>query len=263
MAEQDIFLSWSKPASKAAAETFREYLPQLFPSVKPWMSSADIAKGTGWFASISEQLARSRACLLLITPENVGSSWLYYEAGAVAYAFQGTRVFPYLIGVKTGEISPTPLGQYQATLFDRDDTKRLVRDLNRTLDAPIDETVLGSAFDGVWPKLQRKLSKIPLPKPDGSPESLPPPAPPTPPPDEPRITDDADILALLHGWMSEHYPKGDHTPPIKFADVDRDLNLPDGAAVRLLVPAAEKLGWKVETKGPSLVVFKRPRYSIA
>ena len=178
MPEQEIFLSWSKSASRAAAEAFRDFLPQLLPGVKPWLSSLDIEKGTGWFASISDQLARSRACLLLITPENVGSSWLYYEAGAVSLAFKGSRVFPYLLGVKPGELGATPLGQYQVTLFDREDTKKMIHDLNKTLERPIHETVLSSAFDGVWPKLQRKLVKIPLTKP----ADTPPAAPPAPPP---------------------------------------------------------------------------------
>jgi len=191
MAEQEIFLSWSKSASHSAAEAFREFLPQLFPSVKPWMSSLDIEKGTGWFTSISDQLARSRACLLLITHENVNSPWLYYEAGAVALAFKGSRIFPYLLGVKPSELGSTPLGQYQATLFDREDTKRMIHGLNKTLEAPIHETVLSSAFDGVWPKLYRKLLKIDTSLP------APTPTPPTPPPE--LSVEAKQILAAVSG----------------------------------------------------------------
>jgi hypothetical protein len=160
MAEQEVFLSWSKPSSKAAAEAFRELLPLLLPGVKPWMSSLDIRKGTAWFSAISEQLARSRACLLIITPENINSSWMYYEAGAIANALKGNHVFSYLLGVTAGDLLPTPLGQYQATLFQKEDTRKLIYDLNSSLETSIHETVLSSAFDGVWPKLQRRLSKI-------------------------------------------------------------------------------------------------------
>jgi hypothetical protein len=166
MAEQEIFLSWSKPMSKAAAEAFKDFLPLLLPRVKPWMSSQDIEKGTGWFNAIAEQFARSRACLLLITPENVTSSWLYFEAGGVALAMKDSRVVPYLIGVTPGAISHTALGQYQVTLFEKDDTRQLIFSMNRTLEAPTDETVLGSAFEGVWPRLQRRLARLPAPKAD-------------------------------------------------------------------------------------------------
>jgi hypothetical protein len=440
MADQEIFLSWSKSASRTAAETFREYLPQLLPVVKPWMSSLDIAKGTAWFTAISDQLARSRACLLLITPENIGSSWLYYEAGAIAHAFAGSRVFPYLIGVRAVELGATPLGQYQVTIFEREDTKKLIHDLNMTLETPIHEAVLSSAFDGVWPKLQRKLVKIPLTKPvnavpsppsprqlsqvaleilmhattgdrhivtvsktmhgfnlgaggkdlannmiddrreaelraavsellsrgmivdkgtkgevfgltndgysaaDEAKKHLPPelsveakqiliacsgkdgqvmghldsqgyhlsagrkqiclskddrvvagfteaiddlvnrgflrvdgdeiwqitragykvaegltpqPADSTPP----VITDEADILVHLQGWMHKKFHSATRTTPIIFAEVDRELNLLPGSSEKLLERAAEKLNWTTDSKGTSLIAFRRSRIS--
>lgn len=185
MADQEIFLSWSKPASRTSAETFREYLPSMLSGVKPWMSSEDIAKGSSWFNAVSDQLARSRACIIFITPENLASSWLYYEAGAVGNAMKWKVIFPYLLGVRPGELGGTPLGQYQVTLFEKEDTRRLIFEINKTLEVPIPETVLGSAFDGVWSKLQRKLSKIPLTRPaDPSPPAAPP-APPAPPPAPP------------------------------------------------------------------------------
>jgi len=52
-------------------------LPLVLPGVKPWVSSEAISKGTPWFTSIEEQLRKSGACLICVTPENIGSQWLY------------------------------------------------------------------------------------------------------------------------------------------------------------------------------------------
>jgi hypothetical protein len=64
VAEFEIFVSWSRPGSRQAAEAFKEWLPEALPGAKPWMSKEDISKGRPWFASVSEQLSRSKACLV-------------------------------------------------------------------------------------------------------------------------------------------------------------------------------------------------------
>src|SRR5262249_35404460 len=122
MADLEILVSWSRPASHEAAQAFREWLPEVRPGVKPGLSSEDITKGTPWFASLSAQLGRSGACLICVTPENIGSAWLYFEAGAIAHAMQGSLICSYLIGLNASELSGNPLSQYQLTTFDKDDT---------------------------------------------------------------------------------------------------------------------------------------------
>jgi hypothetical protein len=160
MAELEIFLSWSRHASHEAAKILKEWLPEALPDSKPWMSSEDITKGTPWFASISAQLSRSPVCLICITPENIGSPWLYYEAGAIAHAMQGALVCPYLIGVEAGDVAGTPLGQFQCTVADKSDTWLLIQSINRRLESPHDERLLRRAFDACWPSLQRRLGKV-------------------------------------------------------------------------------------------------------
>ncbi len=160
MADLDVFVSWSRAASHQAACAFQEWLPGVLPGVQTRTSSEDITKGAPWFSSISAQLSNSRACLILITPENVGSPWLFYEAGAIAHAMPGALICPYLIGVKPGELSGTPLGQYQVTVFDKDDTWLLIRALNARLETPHHEDVLRGNFDARWPSLQRRLAQV-------------------------------------------------------------------------------------------------------
>lgn len=182
MSPPEIFLSWSKSISHAAAKAFRELLPAVLGDVKPWVSSEDIRKGTGWFGSISDQLARSHSCLLFVTSQNIKSQWLYYEAGAVALARKGERVYPYLIDVSTADIGGTPLGQYQVTRFEKEDTRKLIRDLNDTLDSPLPRQPLDAAFEAFWQKLLRKINKALTAEVAPSPSISTPPAPPSPPP---------------------------------------------------------------------------------
>jgi hypothetical protein len=161
MPEFEVFVSWSRPTSHQVAEAFKKWLPEALPDTKPWLSSEDVSKGTPWFSGIAAQLARSRACVICVTPENVGSPWLYYEAGAIAHAMQGSLICPFLLGVKPSELSGTPLGQYHITTFDKEDTWRLIRALNAKLAVPHDEKILQSAFDSLWPEFQEALAQVP------------------------------------------------------------------------------------------------------
>jgi hypothetical protein len=160
MAELELFLSWSRPSSQQASEALKDWLPDVLPDIRPWMSKEDITKGTPWFSSISVQLARSRVCLICVTQENLGSPWLYYEAGAIAHAMQGSLICPYLLGIDPGKITGTPLGQYQCTTFDKDDTWRLIRSINSVFEPPHNEKLLNGNFDSKWASLQKKFAKI-------------------------------------------------------------------------------------------------------
>jgi predicted transcriptional regulator len=79
-------------------------------------------------------------------------------------------------------------------------------------------------------------------------------------PHVPAITNEADMLVHLQGWMQKHH-RGTRTTPITFADVDRDLSLPPGSAAKLLERSAEKLGWVADSKGPTVIVFRKSRIS--
>jgi hypothetical protein len=57
MAEaKNVFISWSGPRSKRAAEVLHELLPMIVPAAQPWMSASDIEKGTQWRQEIGTAL---------------------------------------------------------------------------------------------------------------------------------------------------------------------------------------------------------------
>jgi TIR domain len=178
----EVFTSWSGNISREAAAAIRDWLPTVLPGTQPWVSAEDITKGKPWFTSIADQLKRSRVCLICVTPDNVRSPWLFYEAGAIAHAVPDARICPFLIGVDPKEISATPLGQYQCTCATKEDTWRLIRDLNQCLETPHDEGVLRGAFDSRWTGLRRRLEKLasdhqPQPIEDKTEQPVPPAAP--------------------------------------------------------------------------------------
>jgi hypothetical protein len=86
--------------------------------------------------------------------------WLNFEAGALSKAFDKSRVSPFLFGVKRSEIQG-PILQFQSTIYDKDDIKKLLHSLNSSCDPTcLDEGRLDSIFDVWWPKLQEELDKL-------------------------------------------------------------------------------------------------------
>jgi TIR domain len=160
MSEHNVILTWSGSMAHKVASALYDWLPEVIPNLKPWISSEDIAKGTPWYGNLMGQLEHTKKCIICVTPENVGSPWIFYEAGAVAVKGGTANICPYLVGVAGEEISDTPLGQVQWTKAEGDDTWRLVRDLNKSLPVPHGEKLIRNAFKNQWPKLSKKLGKI-------------------------------------------------------------------------------------------------------
>jgi hypothetical protein len=127
------------------------------------MSTEDIGKGSQWGPEITEHLGSARFGVVCLTPENVASQWLHFEAGALAVSVEGAlaekRMTPLLLGVGVTEIG-TPLNLFQTTEPTRVDIGRLVRDMNALCDAPLPAHVLDPTFDAWWPDLDAKLRTI-------------------------------------------------------------------------------------------------------
>ena len=79
-----IVISWSGERSKAIAEIFRLWLPCCLQYIEPWMSDSDIPKGKRWALELAGQLAGANFGLVCLTPENLYSPWVNFEAGALS-----------------------------------------------------------------------------------------------------------------------------------------------------------------------------------
>jgi PAS domain-containing protein len=124
------------------------------------MSETDTDKGTRWRDEVTRALDTMRAGIICLTPENLGSQWLLFEAGALSKTReQKTRIWTFLLGVEPEHLKD-PLAMFQATRADKEDIRKLVRSINNDLAAPVADKMLDSLFDRLWPELEKQLATI-------------------------------------------------------------------------------------------------------
>jgi hypothetical protein len=106
-----------------------------------------------------------------MTPDNLSSTWVHFEAGALAKVVDTSRVAPVLFRLKPSDISG-PLSQFQLTTnLEHDEVKKLVQSINSCAgNTSLDVGRLDRAFDAVWFKLKENIaaiemqSELPLPR---------------------------------------------------------------------------------------------------
>jgi hypothetical protein len=153
-----IFLSWSGTSSSIIAERLRDWLPLLIDIPEPWMSKSSIADGARWLKELSAGLEGSNFGIVVVTPENVNSSWLVFEAGALSKNVEEGRVIPYLVGLRSREL-PSPLTHFQAAKADRSGTWKLVTSIAEACDLAISRSVLEKRFEHFWLEMEDFLEK--------------------------------------------------------------------------------------------------------
>jgi hypothetical protein len=94
-----------------------------------------------------------------LTPENLSSPWVLYEAGSIAKGVSASRVVPYRFGLTASDV-PYPLAQFQGVDADEDGTRKLVKSINATLDPPMEDARVERVFSLWWPVLQAKLRDV-------------------------------------------------------------------------------------------------------
>lgn len=99
--------------------------------------------------------------IICITPENIASPWLLFEAGAVSKALQGSFVCPYLIDLEP-DFLKGPWTQFQAVKADEIGTWKMVQAINETLkESALNQSQLKVSFKNTWGELNQVLKDIP------------------------------------------------------------------------------------------------------
>ena len=80
----NVFISWSGERSKHVALGLRDWLPAILQTAKPWMSESDIDKGARGVEEIGKALSDIEIGIVCLTPENLDSRWILFEAGALS-----------------------------------------------------------------------------------------------------------------------------------------------------------------------------------
>jgi hypothetical protein len=176
-----IFISWSGKHSRLVASALNVWLPQVIPAVKPFYSPK-IKKGVFWSKAIAAELKGTSFGIICLTPDNLDSPWIHYEAGALSKT-QGAMIWTFLHGLQHKEI-PSPLGEFQSTVAEKGDVRQLLKTINGKLgkarsapktERPLKEAVLEETFDRLWPRLEKRLraikKKMPAPVTSPSPDN--------------------------------------------------------------------------------------------
>ena len=155
-----VFISWSGKISWQVAVVFRDWLPSVIQSVEPYVSSEDIDKGARWSTDIAKELENSTFGILCVTRDNLEAPWLSFEAGALSKTMEKSFVTPFLFDIKRSEVQG-PILQFQSTIFQKDDIKKMVQTLNKASgETGISDQRLEKSFEVWYPTLETELNKI-------------------------------------------------------------------------------------------------------
>jgi len=155
-----VFISWSGPVSGEVAVALRDWLPSVLQSVEPYVSSEDIDKGARWTSDISRELEDSSFGILCVTEANLEAPWVNFEAGALSKSLERSRVAPFLFGVSRTAVQG-PFLQFQSTINEKEDVRKLVRSLNDAAgEQAMEENRVDEIFEVWWPRLEEKLGAI-------------------------------------------------------------------------------------------------------
>ena len=155
-----VFLSWSGDLSHKTAIVFRDWLPSVIQSIVPYVSSEDIDKGARWSTDIAKELENSTFGILCVTKENVHAPWLTFEAGALSKTMEKAAVSPFLFDIKRSEVSG-PILQFQSTIFEKEDIKKLVFSLNKACGTEtLSDDRLEKTFSVWYPTLEDQLNNL-------------------------------------------------------------------------------------------------------
>lgn len=156
-----VFISWSGTKSQEVAKVLKQWIPCVIQSVEPYFSSADIDKGARWSTDIAKELQDASFGILCVTKDNLSSSWLNFEAGALSKSIEQSKVCPFLVDLKPSDIQNSPILQFQMASATKDDVFKLFKSINSNLgDSKLNEDVLGTTFDTFWPKIEEALKGV-------------------------------------------------------------------------------------------------------
>ena len=157
-----IFISWSGEQSRFIAKLLSDWIEQVIQVAEPWIST-DIEKGKRWNAEIAGKLEESKVGIFIMTPSNLSSEWVHFEAGAISKT-QDAYVCTLLYNIHTTDIS-SALAQFQATKLEKQEMLTLIKQVNNQIEKSgnksLKDSQIENIFESLWPDFERKLELIP------------------------------------------------------------------------------------------------------
>lgn len=154
-----VFISWSGTRSKELANLLRGWLPMVLQYAEPWVSDKDISAGERWAQAIAGELESSNFGIICVTPENLNSEWILFEAGALSKSMLDGKVIPLLFGLELSDLSG-PLSQFQAQKVEENGISEIVKAINKVADNKASDQIVSQLIPSLWPRLQKSLESI-------------------------------------------------------------------------------------------------------
>src|SRR5258706_9667097 len=153
-----VFISWSGDRSKMIAKALKSWLETFFQTIEVFMSESDIEPGTRWAYRLNDELQISNYGIICLTPENLNSQWILFEAGALSNQVRN-RVTPLLFQVEFAEVKG-PLSQFQYLKVEEEGFRKLATAINSNLEKPLSHDKMKDYFQVWWGQLHQTLSEI-------------------------------------------------------------------------------------------------------
>jgi len=159
-----VFISWSGERSRVIADGIRQLIGDVLQNAQPFMSAHDIEPGERWVDRLDHELRETFFGIVCLTPENLNSTWIHYECGALRKQVEKSRVCPILFEVGSPTDVVGPLLQFQTTFLDKENLSKIIQSINRSLETSqrLEEERLTRTFQKFWPDFKTKyLDRIP------------------------------------------------------------------------------------------------------
>lgn len=156
-----IYFAWSGERSWEIATVLGNLISKVIQAAEPWISS-DIDKGTRWQEEIGNHLEEAKVGIVCLTPENLAAPWIHFEAGAIS-KIKDSYACTFLFHLEWRDVRP-PLSQFQHTIADKSDIKKLLRTINKLIgeagERALSEKDLDENVELFWQTFEEKLGEI-------------------------------------------------------------------------------------------------------
>jgi hypothetical protein len=168
--DMKIFISQSQERGRALADALAKFVRIVVPTAEPWVSTADLEKGSKWRAQLEQNLEQAGAGIVCLTPENLNDRWVLFEAGALSLKPLG-RLWTFVLDVPYSQIEP-PLSEFQHTIPQRDDVLKMIQSISAIAGPPRKPEDLKMVFDLLWPTFEQEIDKVRQMRAPSSPSKL-------------------------------------------------------------------------------------------
>jgi hypothetical protein len=158
----EVFMSWSREQSREITVLLERFIRQVIPGTEIFMSAKNLEAGHRWSTVLAEKLDKSDVGIFVVTPSNLRSRWLNFEAGAIAKRLESARVIPLLFNIDKRDLTG-PLAEFQALEWSKPACLSLLQIVNRATGSRVEPTELVEDFEERWPDLERKVAAVPGP----------------------------------------------------------------------------------------------------